>query len=739
MKRIISVIAALSVIFLSCGCGAATEKEDDRETEIDGSIVLEGRYEITGEAELGGYTPNQMALAGDKLKILGSVSEPVYDADGVYIGDEFDYRLFSADAATMEMTYIPLGFEPEGYCSACGFDGEGGLLMVEGIYKDRKTSFAVDLVSPEGELIRRRSLDELIRTGFRNCVCFCSGIWYVSSGRDVVALDGSGEVTGKYDLTDDIMGIFAAGGALHAYTLNSHYVLGSSGFAESAEWKRATEGAGDQDIVVGGCYDYLRKDTEFITGFTLEGGEKPLLNWLNSDLSPQNVSRFLCFSEDVMYLCVFGGFDNYETRVVRVERREGYSIPASNVITMYYAEDGYKIVPIAAAGFNASQSDYRVICHEVSGGGVSAEEKLNLMLVSGSAGDIIEMTPETDVQSYIGKGVFLDLYGLGLSKSELFGCVTTLGETEGRLYFLPLHFNIRTLVGSADFHPGGSGWTVGEFIEEYKAAESAGVYLTPNDGRESVLSYLKTGLLMGCVDFENNGCSFGDPSFIGTAKWLQGLPENRSLQGGMVRSAQSFIDGTVKLDNKTLWMPQDCFTAFSLRGSFGSGSVVGYPTPDGGKSLITCGRYYGINSSCRNPEAAMSFLRYMLGGRALTAYYSMGTFGFPSLKSMLGDVMEYIRGYEYQIDPANLPSISGSSAGIAERDRQDDMIYISIDDGTILYVMDFVDGIEPLPGLPAQLTDIFDEELSALFGGRSAEDVAKNLQSRISLWLAERE
>ena len=117
----------------------------------------------------------------------------------------------------------------------------------------------------------------------------------------------------------------------------------------------------------------------------------------------------------------------------------------------------------------------------------------------------------------------------------------------------------------------------------------------------------------------------------------------------------------------------------------------------------------------------------------------MGSFGFPSLKAMLTTVMDRLGGYEYQIDPANLPSMTGSSAGIPESQKRDGMIYIKIDDDTTDYVVGFIEKVRPLTPLDSQLTDIFDEELSALFGGRSAADTAKNLQSRISLWLAERD
>lgn len=740
MKKNISLIVILSALVLFCGCGSAPDKKDAPETEDGGSIVLDGRYEITGEAELDGYQPNHMELVGDRLLIVGSLTETLYGDDGAYVGAKYDYRLISADAETMETTYLPFGFTPEGYCAAAGFDDEGNLLMVEGVYKDRKTTLTLDFISAEGEFIRARPLDELITAGSVHCVCFESGLWYVSSGRNVVALGKDGEVTGKYDVSGDITRMFSAGGAIHVCTIDDHYILGPSGFAESPEWKKADMDSGGRDIFTGGEYDYLKAEDDYICGYTLAGDRTPLLSWLNSDISGSNVDDCVYSSDDVIYLSVFGGFDNYETRVVRMERNEGYSIPASNVITLYYGENGFRIVPIAAAGFNASQSEYRVICHKVSEGDASAaSDNLNLRLVSGNAGDIIEITPDADIRSYIDKGVFLDLYDLGIKKDELFSCVTELCETDGSLYAMPVSFTFQSLVGSVDFHPGGSGWTVDEFITEYKAAAGEGGYLTSNDGRAAVLGYIRTGLMLSYIDFEKNVCSFDDPSFIEAAEWLKSLPESRTISGGMVRSAQDFIDGKVKLENKHFTMPQDCLTASSLFGKFGSGGFVGYPTPDGGRAQMICERYYGISSSCNNPEAALTFLRYMLGGDALSPYYSMGTFDFPSLKAMLTAVMDRLGGYEYQIDPANLPSMTGSSAGIPESQKRDGMIYIKIDDDTTDYVVGFIEKIRPLPRLDAQLTDIFEEELSALFGGRSAADTAKNLQSRISLWLAERE
>ena len=742
MRRMLAVVSAAlaALTFALSGCGAAPVTDEENGAADDGgSVTLDGRYEITGEAELDGYNPDHIELVGDRLLIVGSLTETLYDDDGAYFGAKYDYRLFSADADTMETDSVPFAFTPEGYCAACAFDGEGNLLMVESVYKDRKNTLTLDFISADGQLVRSRSLDEVITTGFISCVCFESGMWYVSSGRNVVALDKDGEVTGKYDAGGDITEMFSAGGKIHACTADDHYILGPSGLTESPEWKKAGAESGGRGILTGGEYDYLKAEKEYICGYTLAGERTPLLNWLNSDISYSDTGDFVYGSDDVVYLILFGSFDGSGTRVVRMERKEGYTIPASDVITLYYGESGSRIVPIAAAGFNASQSEYRVVCHELSEGeDASAADGLNLRLVSGEAGDIIEIAPDADIRSFVDKGVFLDLYDLGIKKEELFSCVTELCETDGSLYAMPVSFTFQSLVGSTDFHPGGSGWTVDEFISEYKAAEENGGYLTSNDGRAAVLGYIRTGLMLSYIDFEKNVCSFDDPSFIEAAEWLKSLPESRTISGGMVRSAKDFIDGTVKLENRRFTMPQECLAAASLYGEFKTSGFVGYPTPDGGRARIICERYYGISSACKNPEAALSFLKYMLGGDALSPYYSMGSFGFPSLKAMLTAVMDRLGGYEYQIDPANLPSMTGSSAGIPESEKRDGMIYIKIDDDTTDYVVGFIEKIRPLPRLDSQLTEIFDEELSALLSGRSAADTAKNLQSRISLWLAER-
>ena len=182
------------------------------------------------------------------------------------------------------------------------------------------------------------------------------------------------------------------------------------------------------------------------------------------------------------------------------------------------------------------------------------------------------------------------------------------------------------------------------------------------------------------------------------------------------------------IDSDIRYMMMSC-----LMGEWGSSVPLGYPSPEGGKQIVRASRYYGISSGSVKKEAAMAFLRYMLEDKM---YYTARTFiiGFPVIREMLNTVFENRIGSSYEIDKHYFGNISGGSREFS--DRPDEKIFVTIDEAFVSELGATLDSIDIMPQFP-KVESIFDEELSALMSGREPGDIAKNLQSRIGVLLAE--
>ncbi len=64
---------------------------------------------------------------------------------------------------------------------------------------------------------------------------------------------------------------------------------------------------------------------------------------------------------------------------------------------------------------------------------------------------------------------------------------------------------------------------------------------------------------------------------------------------------------------------------------------------------------------------------------------------------------------------------------------------MKVDDKLVGDFSKFVDGLKTENNVSPKITEIINEELSGFFGGRAAENTARNIQSRVSLYLAERQ
>lgn len=84
-------------------------------------------------------------------------------------------------------------------------------------------------------------------------------------------------------------------------------------------------------------------------------------------------------------------------------------------------------------------------------------------------------------------------------------------------------------------------------------------------------------------------------------------------------------------------------------------------------------------------------------------------------------------------------SWSGSSSETFADELQPGDFVIEADEKLYDEYLDFIDSAQVERRMPEKIKEIIKEELSDFFGGKPADNIAKNIQSRVSLYFSEKE
>ena len=361
------------------------------------------------------------------------------------------------------------------------------------------------------------------------------------------------------------------------------------------------------------------------------------------------------------------------------------------------------------------------------------------------------------VKTLMNKGATVDL-GLYLdadpevNRETVAGCVLRAFDNgEGGFWGLSPFFRIRGISGlSSVLGRYADGWDLEGFLD-FAGKLPAGSLLT------SVSSFETRGGVE--VDFSafvrEDGCAFDSPVFIRYLGWLKVLPTE--VQMKMASPAAGLIlpkdlkpylaDGTVVLDR---FSASETGQLLSLADPYGGAdvSVPGFPTSDGSGNIVEAEDVFVIPSAAPDPNAAWEFLRSLMLASDLadvTLWNPSGMTAYlPALekefddhllmkKAVMADgmTMEFLPdsgdGYIKDVMKQAFPGIA-----------YEIVPYCSEKDVETAKRLVKTAGRPFREQISVDVQSIVNEEISAFLGGvGTAEDCAKKIQSRASIWLAE--
>ena len=469
-------------------------------------------------------------------------------------------------------------------------------------------------------------------------------------------------------------------------------------------------------------YDVLSYTDEFLYGVDLtDGSMTELLNWQESDVLPSMDRRNLLLLPDGRALfCVYGHSEQLCSYLLTARTQEDM--------------DSMKLISMADMGisgsedwlsrmvsqYNRQSEDCRIVTKSYydSDAPDFGTEALKKDLLDGVIPDILASNP--DYHMFSNKGMFEDLSVWMENDPEFHkeDYVMNFFESlkyHGRLERMGFQFGVNTYAAKAEHLGDAQRLTLADYAN---LELPEGMELMDGVERTRMFNALMYSQLMEFVDYQNGTCSFDSEGFISLLDWFGSFPEQAAIQN----------DYAFREDRALLYPLQiHSLKSYHATGQivFGNADVTLTGTPigtEGNGGVFAPLRLITVSSSSQYKEEIWEFIKFCLREENQLS----DDFGFPVNRNALSSAME-----RDQQPPTEMNKFTYSYGDLSE-----EITAATAEEAAELTA--YIDGIT-VCGIPDDfIYNIVEEETARYFAGDcTAEDAARMIQSRVSLYLAE--
>ena len=472
--------------------------------------------------------------------------------------------------------------------------------------------------------------------------------------------------------------------------------------------------------------------------------------------------NFLCAAGDVGFLYYAQDYGSKGTEFSPVLFTPAPVVDLSEVTVLHVATTALpsEVINTAVADFNRNHTDVRIEMTEYRGGDLASEdERLAREIVTGTfVPDVVIGSAESvSVRQMAEKKLYTDLMPYLRSdslvkESDLFGIVKRMfDDGRGGLWGITTNVNLKHTLFSTPSLLGAyaakGGWTIPEFLDyaENLPPDTELLYNLTQANVEDLL-FAADGYAY-FIDAEKGTCSFDGEDFVRFLRFMRALPTAEEYR----RTVWGSLDGDElmrqRMEEKIalVRIQSDPIGHYPIT-AHGTKDwiMIGYPAAEsraGAGTPVTVGTVFVVSSACQNKGAAWEFIRSCFTDKE-------GQGGAPVLKSLFKSMTESYYDFEF-VDYFSFHAETGYGS-YGPRDPEhptttDDLPYPGIvsdytasDEAKMETILDSL-GRPLLEVWRTDVKEIIHEELSAYLAGvGTPEDCAKKIQSRVSIWLAER-
>lgn len=385
--------------------------------------------------------------------------------------------------------------------------------------------------------------------------------------------------------------------------------------------------------------------------------------------------------------------------------------------------------------FNKKQEDIQILIKDYT----RSDDPVQAMhedIISGNVPDIIDVT-ELNAETYIKKDMLVDLTPYlqedsEISEDDFLDNILETLKVNGKLYYIPAVFQINVLFGSHESIQGRTTWNIKEFCDMYNNRKKNTMLFGYVD-RLELLGEICLPQLDNIVDRETGICNFKTEGFQTLLESLSEISEEDGLTEYEI-TGKLKEEGSILLTKYTM----SDFGAYELYQTlYQDMEIIGYPAEEGNGITAETSNLFSITTSCKEKEAAYTFLREFWD---YEYQKSQIPFGFPTRKDALDMKFKQAlaeKSYEDENGETVEPSMHSGSLGI------DDVTVAyqplkEEDEEKIRYLLENVDRFDFSGSSDEKIISIIEEEAEAYFqGDKSLEETTDIIENRVKLYMSE--
>ncbi len=506
-----------------------------------------------------------------------------------------------------------------------------------------------------------------------------------------------------------------------------------------SEKKEAFKSLSDVAFFGGNGYDLYASMTDGFYGYDLAKDEKTkILDYADSDIGLNyGISSAVAISDNEFVANIPDEEYNYKlTRLVKIPADQ---VKDRTLITLAGNYIDYN-VRSKVYKFNDENPDYKIKIVDYStlsnGDDYNAgATQFNLDIVSGNVPDIMFFTTESPVDSYINKGLFLDLTtnlknDPELKDVEFVQNVFDAFKTGDKMYQLIPSFYVMSVATKASYLQGKDYLSLKECKEmiEGKGVEYADAFgLTTRD------EILYQGILAGgskFIDWENKQCNFSGDEFIEFLEFTKKFPEKLPDNAWEDYSDAAYREGKSLFSIAYL----NGFRNYKryVDGTFGEDTkLIGFPSELGSNcSVIIPNSSLCISAKSKYSDVCWQLIRQFY----LEDYQDALEYEFPIRKSSYDKMAENSKERPSWTDDDGVKHYEDETYWIGDQEIKIQPLTQSDVD----YVKSFIGSLSNAYNANTNVYNIITEEVAPFFAGqKTAKEVADIIQSRVSIYVNE--
>ena len=488
-------------------------------------------------------------------------------------------------------------------------------------------------------------------------------------------------------------------------------------------------------------YDIYLSDDYGIYGYNIGDAEiTKVMDYISSDFSSNYLYHVSFVDEDTFVAYYYGDEGSVLSKFTKVAPED---VVEKTELTLgcYYLDYNVKKKLVE---FNKNSNEYRVnimdySIYDTMDDYTQGLTRLNADIVSGNVPDIMMLSSQMPVESYIAKGVFADLNSFfekdtEIKKEDLLPNILEALSSEDGLYRIAPSFGVTTFAAKTADVGEEPGWTMEEALAVL-AFKPEGTKLLSEITASTFMYYTMWICGEQYVDWNSGECYFDSEGFKKTLEYANTLPRE--------------IDYTAVMDDETYWQEmetqyRDGKTILSLQylsgfrdysyakqATFGEDiTLIGFPVDEGYGAGLNINTTMAISALSKNQDVAWEFLKTFL----TKEYQESMNYDFPIRIDSLQKLEEKAWEKPYMIDENG------------NKQEYDDYFYINgmevpaepLTKEETGEVVEYLKSLDKLCVYNEALNNIITEECESYFAGqKSAEEVAGVIQSRAKIYVSE--